>query len=359
MILDAASLQSVSGSSLTITGSGDDIVFTVGDLSASLTVSGAVTKAVITEDADATSADDSIVGTAGQDAIKSGSGDDSIDGGAGADIIYAGAGSDTVVFDGDDLRVFGGAGIDTLVITQQDTVDGGASSTLNRLNTSAGDVDFTANTPNIVDGFEVLDLRGNGKQTILLDANAVLAMSDSGKVSVKGDFDDVVKLYGGWTSAGVESDLDGNIYNVFVRDQATVAVSERSTVSIVNELGGSIIMGTSGSDDTTINSAYDGASAGDGDDIIRIETMQFTSADGGRGYDKVYFELNSNSTINTALLSSTSLTNIEEIDLREDTTSVPDDKYTTSPIQGPTSACGSLPPRGTARGSGTSTRPEA
>ena len=319
LILDDGAITDLAGASLNVTGDSDDIVFVDGDLSNTLTLTGGVTqKAVITNDGDSADVSDNLTGTAGQDAIKAGVGDDTLDGGAGADILYGQAGNDTIVYDVNDLRVFGGAGTDTLIIKDQDTVDGGANNTNDRLNTTSGDVDLTIVGLSTVDGIEVLSLNGNGNQTVRLDEASVLSMSDSGKMTVKGDVDDVVKLYGTWVTKGIESDLEGKIYNVFENDGAVVSVSEQVTVSIQNELGGQIIMGTTGSDDTTITEFGDGASSGDGDDIIRITNLNFTSVDGGRGYDRVYFELDATSVINTALLSASSITTIEEIHLGQD-----------------------------------------
>ena len=336
LVLDAATAAALGGNGLVIQGGSDDIVFVDGDPAAqTFTVTGATVRQVITDDGDATSPSDNLTGTTGQDAIKAGTGADTIDGGAGADLIYAGAGDDVVTYDANDLRVFGGTGTDTLVITTVDSADGGSVSTANRTNTAAGDVDLTTAGLGLVDGFEVIDMRGNGNQTVRLDEASVLAMSDTGRMTVKGDLNDVLKLYGNWSTQGIESDADGKMYTVYERNGATVSVAQEVTVSITNELGGSVIMGTSGADDTTVSSFADGASLGDGDDVIRLASLNFVGVDGGRGYDKVYFELNSNATINTALLSRTSLTGIEEIDLRQDSTTSFDDAYTNTLVLTP------------------------
>jgi Ca2+-binding RTX toxin-like protein len=326
LILDEATLRSLTGATapttLTVSGNSDDIVFIDGTWTADdnadpptvtlstgsvITLIGGVTvRAVTKDDANTQSIDDDITGTAGSDAIKSGAGKDTIDGGAGADIIYAGAGDDVVYYDASDLRVFGEAGNDTLVVK------------------TTSEVNFTTSAGSVFLGFETIDLRGNGNQTIRLDEPSVVAMSDDGRITVKGDAGDVVKLYGAWTSEGIESDIEGKIYNVLRKGDAYVIAEQSITLQITNELGASVQMGTDGNNDLTV-ATNGGALAGDGDDIIRLNSTAFTGVDGGRGYDKVYFQLqpantytNTTQFIDTRLFAATGLTNIEEIDLTRD-----------------------------------------
>jgi VCBS repeat-containing protein len=310
LILDEAALSAMgaNGGTLTVDGDASDVVFVDGALTSNLVLTGGVTRTALTR---GTAGDDLLTGTAGQDAIKTDGGNDSIDGGAGADIIDAGAGNDQVLYDATDLRVFGGTGTDTLTITVVDA-DGGIASTTNGTNSSAGDVDLTLAAGGVVKGFEVLELRGNGNQTVRLDEASVLALSDTGRVTVLGDLGDVLNLYGGWVARGLESDADGRIYTLLQKGSATLQVVSEVSMKITNELGGSIAIGSSAADDVLV-ATNGGAITGDGDDLIRMNNMSFTGVDGGRGYDKVYFQFSG--TINTPVLSPSSLTNIEEIDL--------------------------------------------
>ncbi|MEK7344640.1 MAG: Ig-like domain-containing protein, partial [Pseudomonadota bacterium] len=345
LILDEATVRGLTGAtaatSIAVGGNSDDIIFVDGittpadltTVTTTVTLSGGSTinltggvtvKAVIKDDADAVNTDDSITGTAGQDAIKSGVGKDTLDGGAGADILYAGAGDDVVYHDAADLRVFGESGTDTLVVTAVDA-NGGISATTGGTNTAAGDIDFTTTAGTVYSGFEVISVRGNGNQTIKLDAPSVLAMSDTDKMTVKGDLGDVLKLYGAWTAAGVESDAEGKIYNILQKGDAFVSVEQTMTLQIINELGTTTKIGSDGNDDLNVPT-NGGALAGDGDDILRIFNSAYTGVDGGRGYDKVYYELsgstNTTQIINTLLIPQTGLTNIEEIDLTRDNTAL-------------------------------------
>ncbi len=313
LILDEASLSGLAGSTLTVSGNASDIVFVDGVLSSTLNLTGGVTQTALTR---GTSGADTITGTSGQDAIKTDAGNDTVDGGLGADIIYTGIGDDRVSYDAADLRVFGGTGTDTLVISAVDS-DGGINATVAGTNSVAGDIDLTLVAGSIVSGFEVIEMRGNGNQTVKLDSGSVQTLSDTDHITVMGDLGDVLKLYGAWVYSNVESDSDGKLYTVMNKGDAYVHVVSEVTLDITNELGGKVVIGTSGADDRTV-ATNGGVITGDGDDLIRINNMSFTGVDGGRGYDKVYFQFTGD--INTALLSPTSLTNIEEIDLASGST---------------------------------------
>jgi VCBS repeat-containing protein len=308
LVLDEAALSALAGTTLTVSGNAADMVFVDGTLTSSLVLNGGVTQTALIR---GTAGDDTVTGSSGQDAIKADVGNDSIDGGAGADLLYAGGGDDRVLFDAADLRVFGGTGTDTLAITTVDA-DGGIAATQAGTNTSTGDVDLTTVAGPVVKGFEVIDLRGNGNQTVKLDELSVLALSDTSHVTVLGDLGDVLNLYGGWVASSIESDSEGNIYTVLQKDAAFVHVISEVTMKITNELGGSVAIGSSAADDVLV-ATNGGAITGDGDDVIRMNNMSFTGVDGGRGYDKVYFQFSGS--INTPVLAPTSLTNIEEIDL--------------------------------------------
>ncbi len=129
-----------------------------------------------------------------------------------------------------------------------------------------------------------------------------------------GKLADSLSLYGAWTYAGVESDASGNIFKILRKGAATIQVSDAMNLSIVNELGGAVQVAGAGSDTLTIPT-NGGAMAGDGDDTLIINNMQFTGVDGGRGFDTAKFSSSAGILVSTALMAPTSLTNIERIDL--------------------------------------------
>jgi Ca2+-binding RTX toxin-like protein len=303
-----------------VTGDTGDVVFvesgtiaTSGNVRVNLTTHGTSAGEAIngTDVADAT--------TGGYDAIKAGAGNDTIDAKGGVDLVWGEAGDDSIVYDAADLVMDGGSGNDTLVVKDVDT-DWSKANLAG--NTAAGDVDLTNAGGSQVRGIEMIDLRGNGHQTLKLDKASVLAMSDTGTVTVKGSADvaggddDTLKLYGAWVLKGLESDADGNIMRVLQLGDAVVKVDKAVTLDITNELGGKVDVGTDGNDTVTVPD-NGGAQANDGDDTIYINNTSFTGVDGGRGYDTVKFgpSWTWGGTLNASLLPPTALTNIEEINL--------------------------------------------
>ncbi|HJV53156.1 MAG TPA: hypothetical protein VJ652_16935, partial [Noviherbaspirillum sp.] len=268
---------------------------------------------------DLTGSDTSDAQTGGYDAIKAGAGNDTIDAKGGVDLVWGEGGDDTIVYDAADLVIDGGSGSDTLIVKD---VDADWNKADLAANTAAGDVDLTEAGGSQVRGIEVIDLRGNGHQTLKLDKASVLAMSDTGTVTVRGSADvaggddDTLKLYGAWVLKGLESDADGNILRVLQLGDAIVKVDKAVTLDITNELGGKVTIGTDGNDDVTVPD-NGGAQANDGDDTIYINNTSFTGVDGGRGYDTVKFGQywSWGGTLNASLLPPTALTNIEEINL--------------------------------------------
>ncbi|WP_227669518.1 Calx-beta domain-containing protein [Psychrobacter sp. NG254] len=149
---------------------------------------------------------DTINGGAGDDVINGGAGNDTIGGGVGADTIDAGAGNDTIVFDADDLIINGGDGSDTLLI-----------------NVSGTTIDFGTFDATKFESIEVIDMTGNGAQSLtnlstsdVLDIISDTVMTDKDLI-IKGDGGingDSVTLTNEWTSNGTTSQ-SGVSYNVY------------------------------------------------------------------------------------------------------------------------------------------------
>jgi Ca2+-binding RTX toxin-like protein len=328
LVLDAAQVKAMSSTdTLTIDGNGDDVLFLealeqwVGGASvngyttytndgATIVVQDGVTIRPV-ERGDGDGDDFTSTGVSSASEVVRGlDGNDTIAAQGGADVVYGDGGDDTIVFDQADILVDGGSGTDTLVVTD---VDADAAA---QVNSAAGDIDFTTTGGVSVNGIETIDLSGNGAQTIKLDSISVTGMSDTDMVTVKGEAGDTLKLYGSWVYKGVESLDDGKIYRILQKGDAFVEVNKDITLDITNELGGKITVGTDGND-VNVVPTDGGTQANDGDDILVINNSRFTSVDGGRGYDKLYFgnQWSYGNTLDTSLLPATALTNIEEIDL--------------------------------------------
>ncbi|MFK3915905.1 Calx-beta domain-containing protein [Psychrobacter sp. NPDC078501] len=149
---------------------------------------------------------DTLIGGAGNDTINGGADDDTIDGGAGADTLNGGTGNDTIVFDAADLLMDGGAGIDTLLINMANTT-----------------IDFGTFDSSKFESIEVIDMTGNGAQSLtnlstsdVLEIISDTVMTDKDLI-IKGDGGingDSVTLTNEWTSNGTTSQ-SGVSYNVY------------------------------------------------------------------------------------------------------------------------------------------------
>ena len=137
-------------------GTGDDIV--QGGTGDDLVFGGAGDDRLEGEDGD-----DTFTGGSGDDTLVGGDGSDTLDGGAGADIIDGGRGADTIVFDENDTHIDGGTGLDTLLISNDV-------------------LDFSALSDGTIENIEKLDLNNADAQSISLNLDDVLDMTDADHV---------------------------------------------------------------------------------------------------------------------------------------------------------------------------------
>jgi Ca2+-binding RTX toxin-like protein len=149
-----------------------------------------------------------ITGTAGIDVIFGTTGNDTIDGLAGNDLMYAGNGNDILNWDSSDTsRIDGGAGTDTLKFTA-------SGETLNL--TTINDTDYYGRYT----GIEKIDLTGTGDNSLVLNVNDVLNLSDtSDRLTVEGNAGDSVSAGSGWT----QGTADGGYDTYTSTDQANAA----------------------------------------------------------------------------------------------------------------------------------------
>ena len=156
---------------------------------------------------DGGSGDDILDGGDGNDTLDGGSGDDILDGGTGGDVLIGGAGDDILVWDSIDLTIDGGAGTDTLRV-------------------DSGDADLTA-FGGAIGGIDVIDLETDaGANTVTLDAQDVLDMSDTNTVTITGDAGDSVEAGTGWTDGGISGG-----FHSYTQGLATLLVDTDVTVN--------------------------------------------------------------------------------------------------------------------------------
>ena len=140
-------------------------------------------------------------GGAGDDTLIGGSGNDFLDGGTGANTLISGAGNDKIVFSAYNLLMDGGDGIDTLLVDTS--------------------IDFSGFDSSVIDNMEVIDMTGNGAQSLtnlttsdVLDIINDTVMTNKGLV-INGDSADSVSLTGNdWTNSGTTTQ-GGNSYHVY------------------------------------------------------------------------------------------------------------------------------------------------
>ena len=151
-------------------------------------------------------ANDNHIGIANDEIIIGGLGDDTLDGAGGADVLRGGAGNDVLVFDGADRVVDGDSGEDTLQFT-------GTGESL----------DLTAIINTKYTGIEVVDLTGNGDNSLTLETLVLLALSDStNTLRVDGDAGDAVTSTGQGWAAGSLVDVGGTFYQSYTDGAATL-----------------------------------------------------------------------------------------------------------------------------------------
>ena len=151
--------------------------------------------------------DDVLTGDSKDNVLTGAAGNDTLDGGAGADILDGGDGNDTLVWGAADTAIDGGNGTDTLRV-------------------DSGDADLTP-FGGTIQGIEGIDLETDtGANTVTLDAEDVLDMSDTDTVTITGGAGDSVNAGTGWTDGGVSGG-----FHTYTQGLATLLVDTDVTVN--------------------------------------------------------------------------------------------------------------------------------
>lgn len=159
-----------------------------------------------------TDAADTLTGDASRNSLLGAEGNDTLTGGGGTDVLYGGQGHDTVVINDNNVvninaagaRIDGGFGFDTLALD-------GSGITLN----------FSNIGYNKVIGVERIDLTGSGNNSLVLNLQDLVNLSDiSNVLRVEGNAGDSVTLSGGTT---LTTPASGTVINVPSATGATLA----------------------------------------------------------------------------------------------------------------------------------------
>ena len=151
-----------------------------------------------------------LTGTGANEQFVAGAGNDILIGNGGKDVMYGGAGNDTFILNASNvsalsdnnntssniMRIDGGNGTDTL------TLDGNGIT-----------LDFSTIQGTKVTGIEVIDITGNGNNSLKFTYTDLLHISDTNILTIKGDAGDSVSILGA-TSIATETVL-GIQYNTY------------------------------------------------------------------------------------------------------------------------------------------------
>ena len=157
-----------------------------------------------------TAAGETLSGTSGVDKIVGADGNDQLIGGGGADVLYGGSGDDVVtVMSTEFARVNGGNGNDTL-----------------KLSGNGLTLDLTMLANNKLRNIEVIDIRGNGANTLVLNTLEVLNITQGSNpdhtantLRVRRDANDTVTMGTGWIQ-GANTTVGGLTYQVYTQGAA-------------------------------------------------------------------------------------------------------------------------------------------
>ena len=171
--------------------------------------------------------DDSLTAGSGGDILNGGSGTDTLNGGGGNDTLRGGGGNDTL--DGGTGRdaIYGGVGDDVLVYDAADTitVDGGVGNDTLQISGSGISLDLVTLDSTLITNFEIIDLTGNGNNSLNLDSASLLSHSETTTLRIDGNAGDVVTTEeSGWSFA-ITTNINGNSYKEYHKDTVTLQVA--------------------------------------------------------------------------------------------------------------------------------------
>jgi len=153
--------------------------------------------------------------------------DDWLMGGSEAEVLIGGDGNDTLVETGGQDILRGAAGDDILVLPSGDfgRLDGGRGEDVLRLDGAGIELALTEIPDRDISNVEAIDIRGSGPNTLSLDVEEVLNLSQtSDTLTVWADPDDILVREPVWSDVGRDV-IDGQLLTVYTASLATLKVS--------------------------------------------------------------------------------------------------------------------------------------
>ncbi|MBX9609489.1 MAG: hypothetical protein K2Y51_24990 [Gammaproteobacteria bacterium] len=213
-------------------------------------------------------------GNSGANTLKGNSGANLLNGGAGADSLFGLAGNDVLVYDSADRTQNGGTGTDTLLLT-------GAGLAL------------AATSLSTASAIEVLDIRGSGANSLVLNANLVTGLSDTDALRIRAGADDGAILQGAWV-AGSDTTIDGVTYAQYTLGGASLQLETSAArlvggviaLSSLNGVNGFRLEGVAAGDGSGVSVSGAGDVNGDGfaDLLIGADGADPNGAGSGSSY---------------------------------------------------------------------------
>ena len=187
---------------------------------------------------------DRLLGGFGNDILAGGIGNDRLSGGGGTDRLVGEAGNDILTGNSGRDRYDAGAGNDFINLgsTNFAFIAGGAGIDVLRLTGSNQSLDLTKISNTATQGIEVVNLTGLGDNTLILNRNEVLNLSDTDNLRVRGDQGDTLILPPDFSLTGAKI-VGGEIVRTFESGEATIVVDQQVGVRLTTSSGGTVSSG--------------------------------------------------------------------------------------------------------------------
>ena len=154
---------------------------------------------------------------------------DFLDDNGGSDVLLSTSGDDTLTINSNAVAGLSSAPMSGVIAD----IDGDTGADTLALTGSNITLDLTNIDNGRINSIENIDITGDGDNTLNLDLNDLLDLSEStNQLTIFGDSGDTVNVTGGFTDTGNDQVIDGTTFDVFEVSNATLLVEQEVTVVI-------------------------------------------------------------------------------------------------------------------------------